>query len=54
MMSPFKITNLMMSRRRKLQFVIMLSYGPIKLLDASKAFAKITNMKISYKQSTRF
>ena len=45
--------NSIMVRGQKLQFVIMPSYGPAKLLDASKAISKMTYIKNSYKQRTR-
>ena len=46
--------NSIILRRRNLQFVIMLSYGPPNLLDASKPVLKLTHIKISYKHHTRF
>lgn len=53
-MAPFKISNLIMFRGGKLQFAIMPSYEPTKLLDASKVISKLTHTKISYKQCTVF
>ena len=47
MMTPFNLSNLIMLRRRKLQFVIMPLDGLTKLLDASKAVSKMTHIKIS-------
>ena len=40
--------------RAKLKFAKMPLYGPSKLLDASKAVSKVTQIKISYKQPARF
>ena len=53
MIALFKISNLIMLRGRKSQFVIMPLYGPTKLLDASKAVSKMAHIKISYKQHAR-
>lgn len=53
-MAPFKTLNYIVLRRRKLQFVIMLSHGPRKLLDASKTISKMTHNEILYKQQTMF
>ena len=53
-MAPFKISNLILFRRGKLQFAIMPSYEPTKLLDAPKVVSKLTHIKISYKQCTGF
>lgn len=50
MMAPFKIPKLIMLRWQKLQIIAMPSYGPTKLLGASKAVSKMTHKKISYKQ----
>ena len=44
-MAPFKISNLIMFRGGKLQFAIMPSYEPTKLLDASKVISKLTPTK---------
>lgn len=41
--------NSIMLRRQNLQFVILPSYGPTKLLDVSKPVSKWTHIKISYK-----
>lgn len=46
MIAPYKIFNLTMLRRQKLQFLITPLYGPTKLLDPSKALWEMTHIKI--------
>ena len=44
-MAPFKISDLIMFRGRKLQFFIMQADGPTKLLDALKVDSRMTHIK---------